>query len=37
MSKPVNALEPARPHSRRDTAAYLPKIPWRYVLLGTLP
>src|SRR5690349_1671224 len=33
----VTRLKPARPHAPdAKTAAYLPRIPWRYVLLGTL-
>jgi hypothetical protein len=36
MSKPVQRLVPARPDTRDDTSAYLPKIPWRFVLLGAL-
>jgi hypothetical protein len=35
MSKPVQRLVPARPDTRDDTS-YLPKIPWRFVLLGAL-
>lgn len=34
--QPPKRLIPARPHSHSDSAGYLPKIPWRYVLLGTL-
>ena len=36
MNKPVSRLVPARPAAHDESAAYLPKIPWRYVLLGTL-
>jgi hypothetical protein len=36
MSKPVQRLIPARPDTRDESAAYLPKIPWRFVLLGAL-
>jgi hypothetical protein len=36
MNKPVQRLVPARPDARDDTSAYLPKIPWRFVLLGAL-
>ena len=36
MSKPVRRLAPARPDTRDEAAAYLPKIPWRFVLLGAL-
>jgi hypothetical protein len=34
--QPPKRLTPARPQSRSDSVGYLPKIPWRYVLLGTL-
>lgn len=34
MNKP--RLVPARPDASADAAAYLPRIPWRYVLLGAL-
>jgi hypothetical protein len=36
MNKPVRRLVPARPDTRDEAAAYLPKIPWRFVLLGAL-
>ena len=36
MTKPTPRLVPARPAGHEESAAYLPKIPWRYVLLGTL-
>ena len=36
MNKPVSRLVPARPTSRGESAEYMPKLPWRYVLLGTL-
>jgi hypothetical protein len=36
MNKPVRRLVPARPDARDEAAAYLPKIPWRFVLLGAL-
>jgi hypothetical protein len=36
MSKPVQRLVPARPDAHDESAAYLPKIPWRFVLLGAL-
>jgi hypothetical protein len=36
MSKPVQRLVPARPDARDDSSAYLPRIPWRFVLLGAL-
>ena len=29
-------LVPARPAAAEDTAGYMPRIPWRYVLLGLL-
>jgi hypothetical protein len=34
--QPPTRLIPARPHSHSDSAGYLPKIPWRYTLLGAL-
>jgi hypothetical protein len=34
--QPPKRLTPARPHSHNESAGYLPKIPWRYTLLGTL-
>jgi hypothetical protein len=36
MSKPVQRLVPARPDTHDDASAYLPKVPWRFVLLGAL-
>jgi hypothetical protein len=36
MSKPVQRLVPARPDTRDDSSSYLPRIPWRFVLLGAL-
>jgi hypothetical protein len=34
MNKP--RLVPARPDASADAAAYLPRIPWRYIVLGAL-
>ena len=37
MSKPApQRIVPARPTSRDESSAYLPRIPWRIVLLGVL-
>jgi hypothetical protein len=36
MNKPVQRLVPARPQPRDDARAYLPRVPWRIVLFGTL-
>jgi hypothetical protein len=36
MSKPERRIAPARPVVRDESSAYLPRIPWRIVLLGTL-
>jgi hypothetical protein len=33
---PVSRLRPARPNQRDESSAYLPRIPWRLVLLGAL-
>jgi hypothetical protein len=36
MNKPLPRLRPARPDTREDSAGYLPRVSWRFVLLGTL-
>jgi hypothetical protein len=34
--EPPKRLTPARPQSRSERTDYLPRLPWRYVLLGAL-
>jgi hypothetical protein len=34
--KSSGRLVPARPHTHDESAAYMPRIPWRYVILGVL-
>jgi hypothetical protein len=36
MNKPLPRLSPARPDARADSAGYLPRVSWRFVLVGAL-